>query len=121
MSEDVGTKEYRTVGPSASLAVVRGSASRALARIESRKAIQREAHALVLRASQGEVTRRARLENRGQFDWWADLRRERRRVYGGLLRFIDALIAKGWPEDKVQMIPGWISSYISDGYRGRAA
>lgn len=106
---DLSDREYR-IAPTA-LAVVRGSQSRAVARQQARAVIQREAHNLVLHATSEGIPS-------DRFDWWADLRRQRRRVWGGLLRFVDALIEKGHPEHLVQIIPRLLSEYIADQYRG---
>lgn len=93
------------------MALVRGSAPRALRKAESRKLIQREAHNLVLDATSDGIPEVG-------FDYWADLRRQRRRIWGGLLRFVDALIAKGYPEKVVQIIPDLLREYVADQYRG---
>lgn len=106
---------------SASLAVVRGSLPRSLARVESRKLIHREGHALVLHATQGGMTRAERSANPERFSWLGDLRRGRRHIWGGILSFVDELVARGHPETVVQMIPSLLREYVADQFRGRAA
>jgi hypothetical protein len=101
---------------STSLAVVRGSAPRALARHEAKTLARRKAHDLVLVATE------AGYANDPWFHWLGDLRRARTHVYGSLLRFIDlcAMKAKDGkrrvPKWMVKMIPQWIDSYIEDQY-----
>lgn len=83
--------------------------SLALVRIESRRAIERQTHDLVLDVTTSGV---------GEMfaDWFYDLRRRQLRIYGGLLRFIDLSIARGVHVDVLMKIPGWIAAYIRDGY-----
>jgi len=114
-SIDAPMYRQNEAGGSASLALVRGSQSRVLARSESRQLIQREAHALVLHAT------RDGFRQDPAFHWLGDLRRGRRHVWGGILRFIDYLVAKGHSETVVQMIPDLLREYVADQYRGRAA
>lgn len=79
----------------------------------ARKRITQATHALVVQATEGATAKQEPTA------WWAtDLRRGRRSIYGGLLRFIDHLHAKGIPMETALMIPDWIASYIRDVWTG---
>ena len=49
-------------------------------------------------------------------DFIQDLRRGRRRIYGGLLRYIDVAAGQGVPLDVVRRIPEVIAAYIDETY-----
>jgi hypothetical protein len=111
MSDTIQPEYRNDESGAASMALVRGCAPRALRRAEASRVIQREAHSLVLHATREGIPA-------DRFDWWADLRRGRLRIWGGLLRFVDSLIARGFPEHRVQIIPDLLRAYISDQYPG---
>lgn len=104
--------------PSMSLAIVRGSAPRSLARHETKALVRRKAHDLVLVATGDGYA------NDPWFHWLGDLRRARTHVYGSLLRFIDLCAMKTKdgkrrvPKWMVKMIPQWIDAYIEDCFEG---
>lgn len=84
---------------------------KALVKAQRRAVMNREGHNLVLLATNDGIPV-------DRFDWWADLRRGRLRIWGGLLRFVDSLIAKGHAESVVQIIPDLLREYIADQFRG---
>jgi hypothetical protein len=80
-------------------------------RMEARKGIERNAHALVVRTTDGKGL--VPVVIREHFaDWWYDLRRKQNTIYGGLLRFIDVSILARVPRTMLKMIPQWIQEYI---------
>lgn len=87
--------------------IVHGSQPKALRRIEQSKSLQRRAHHLVLVATGDGIPDEG-------FHFWADLRRGRRRIWGGILRVVDQLIDRNMPEALVQMIPSILREYIHD-------
>lgn len=83
---------------------------KAVVKAARRSLINREGHNLVLLATRDGIPD-------DRFDWWADLRRGRLRIWGGLLRFVDSLIQKGHTERVVQIIPDLLREYIADQFR----
>lgn len=75
----------------------------------ARKRILRESHALVVQATEGQTAKGQPLSM-----WATDLRRERRNIYGSLLRFIDLLHRRGFPLETALLIPRWIEAYCRD-------
>lgn len=71
---------------------------------EARKRIQRELHGVVCQTPVP-VQHRAFLY---------DLRRQRRQVYGTLLRFLDISIRQGVAMETLLQIPQWIDAYIRE-------
>lgn len=100
----IGT-EYRQ---SSSLALVRGSAPRALVR---RDRLHREGHQLAL------VATKDSFRQDPAFHWLADLRRGRLSIWGGLLRFIDKLVERRVPkEDAADLLAPFIQAYVNEAY-----
>lgn len=100
---------------SPSLALVRGSKPRALSRHEAKKLIQREGHNLVLHDTKDGYA------NDPAFHWLCDLRRKQRHVWGGMLRWIDRMVDRGYSEQAIQIIPDLLRAYIRDQFDGGRA
>lgn len=94
--------------------IMRGGLARRVIGQQARQKITRELHGVVL-ASTAEVGR----VPANHAEWFYDLRRGRRHIYGSLLRFIDVSITHGASKDVLLMIPRWIESYICDQYDAR--
>lgn len=104
------SREYRSAR--AGLSVVRGEGPRrrgwrAAKRAARRAGIDRETHTQVVALDPARVAPE-------QYDFLMDLRRGRRRVYGGLLRYLDVAREAGAPKEALLLIPQWIESYVND-------
>ena len=75
----------------------------------ARDTITRAAHGLVVQTTDGDTAKGAPTGL-----WVTDLRRGRLNIYGGLLRFIDHLHAKGVPLETALLIPAWLESFIRE-------
>lgn len=84
--------------------IVKGDQPRVIRGIEARKKIARELHAVVL---QTPVPKEQRA-------YLYDLRRGRRHIWGGLLRFIDVSVLTGVARSTLLVIPRVIAHYIED-------
>lgn len=84
-----------------------------LSRHQARVQVDRELHTLVVRATDGV---RAHVPAAHQ-DWAFDLRRGRLRIYGGLLRFIDLLHARGFSKAVALEIVAALVWYIDQTWK----
>jgi hypothetical protein len=101
----VGIERVPNEVPSRSVALTRKDSA-------ARKAIERRTKDLVLYTTQGGIPDH-------YFDWWADLRRGRLRIYGGLLRFIDLSVLRGVPKAILKLIPDWLSEYVDQQFEAK--
>ena len=78
---------------------------------EARRKIDRELHGVVIAS-----TAHAERVPQEHAAMWYDLRRNRRHLYGSLLRFVDVSAANGTSKAVLLLIPRWIEAYINDLY-----
>ncbi len=75
----------------------------------ARDRLQRDSQALVVQTTEGGTAK----DQPGA--WWiTDLRRGRRSIYGGLLRFIGHLHRRGVSLETALLIPIWLERYIRE-------
>jgi hypothetical protein len=111
---DEPRSEYRNECVTASTERTERSACTALVRVEARRQmLQRPTHALVIRVTSDGLAGLPLPE------WWRDLRRGGLRVYGGLLRFLDAS-SERLTQTELLAIPEMLRWYILDLYEEQA-
>ena len=91
--------------------IERGGQARRVRGAEARKKIDRELRGVVI-ASTAHLQR----VPQEQADFFYDLRRGQRRVYGSLLTYVDTCAANGTSKEVLLLIPQWIAAYINDLY-----
>ena len=84
--------------------ILRGGEPRAVRGAEARKRVQQALHGIVCQTP----------VPKDQRAWMYDLRRQRRHIYGSLLRYIDIAVAQGASPELLMAIPEMLAFYIKD-------